>query len=678
MAKYLDNTGLAKLINWIKQSISEIGGSNSTLSLATAETKLPIPKKLFQSVAYSNGKYVAVGDDGITGFSIDGINWTVIETANGLPIKHIYAEEPKFGNAMFYVACSMANCDYSSSDDNMGSYPNWDMDFNWSNGNATLRGKSGVNLNFVGKLNTSRILSSNDGIYLEDEMEKFGAISGTSGYEWFAANGSDRIVAVGYNTSNAICISLITPDFGLPYLGGTKYSLPAKANWTAVAEGTPSGASVYVAVAADSSVGAYSTDKGETWLSMNLPSAEKWKSVAYGNDRFIAVSSESATAAYSSDGINWSSINIPYGESFNSIQFVNDRFIALSNINSVMVYSYDGIEWFQTEYTEMTNREICSAYGNNTMVVFVKNSDVALYSKDGFHWKQTKLPMAECWGKVVYGEPTSGSETRPVFIALPYFYSRCYETNKILRSFDGINWDIMSLPVTGDGVNFVAAYGNGKFVILDGSNNMCLYSTNAADWTTKSVTLNGINLVDMCYHDSNGFYGIAANNSKFVIGNKDATSWSLYSYSNAKWSSIAAGKNSVLAVNEDQDFCYEIIDYPFPTKISMGEIPNFSSVAFGKTSDNTDVFVAVSNTANRIGYMTDSHLNMRFWDMPEGYGPHQEIIFAFDKFIAISANDNSYAYSDDVMNWSNRYETIIDGTGNDVTERVLKALNINK
>jgi hypothetical protein len=53
-----------------------------------------------------------------------------------------------------------------------------------------------------------------------------------------------------------------------------------------------------------SDVVAYSTD-GINWTTATMPSSVEWKSIAYGDGKFVAVAHGNARGAYSEDGINW-------------------------------------------------------------------------------------------------------------------------------------------------------------------------------------------------------------------------------------------------------------------------------------------------------------------------------------------------------------------------------------
>ena len=101
---------------------------------------------------------------------------------------------------------------------------------------------------------------------------------------------------------------------------------------------------------------------GETWTPTDMPSAVHWNSVCYGEskDMFVAVGAYSVEsknrpiAAYSTDGTSWSYIaTSPLSNAYNwrSVCYGNDKFVAVSYDNSGEVsagkiaVSNDGINW---------------------------------------------------------------------------------------------------------------------------------------------------------------------------------------------------------------------------------------------------------------------------------------------------------------------------------------------
>jgi hypothetical protein len=82
-----------------------------------------------------------------------------------------------------------------------------------------------------------------------------------------------------------------------------------------------------------------------TWTAGTLPSSSNWNSIAYGNNRFVAVSNTSGTiAAYSLDGITWAASTLPATAAWTKITYGQGVFLAVSTTTAAAT-SPDGITW---------------------------------------------------------------------------------------------------------------------------------------------------------------------------------------------------------------------------------------------------------------------------------------------------------------------------------------------
>jgi hypothetical protein len=84
----------------------------------------------------------------------------------------------------------------------------------------------------------------------------------------------------------------------------------------------------FVAVSSNSSTAASSTD-GITWTERTLPSSGNWFSVTYGNNTFVAVVYYSTSAASSTDGITWTARTLPSSARWSSVTFGNNTFVTV-------------------------------------------------------------------------------------------------------------------------------------------------------------------------------------------------------------------------------------------------------------------------------------------------------------------------------------------------------------
>lgn len=194
-----------------------------------------------------------------------------------------------------------------------------------------------------------------------------------------------------------------------------------------------------------------------------LPSGSSWSSVAYGNGKFVAMS-KSGVAAYSSDGITWKSTTLP-----------------------------------------VTNIE-CTVYGGGKFVAIPNSNSVFLYSTDGITWK-TSTVSNSYWYSITYGNGK--------FVAVG-------SNNKIAYSADGINWQVITLSYSGDGL-LAVTFGNDKFVAV-GDGTTGVYSEDGVNWAETSVT-NDVNdqFLTIVYGD--GVYIAPIYNSTKLAYSYDGIVW---------------------------------------------------------------------------------------------------------------------------------------------------------
>lgn len=148
------------------------------------------------------------------------------------------------------------------------------------------------------------------------------------------------------------------------------------------------------------------------WIETTMSSISNWRSICYGNGRFVAMDYK-GRGAYSDDGINWFQCDIPVSEYWTSVCYGNGKFIAVSS-NGAKISSTNGISWIvpaitptpgtdptpDTPENSLDLRSVC--YGNGKFVA-VSSSKVAAYSEDGINWTQTTLPTTADWQSVCYG-----------------------------------------------------------------------------------------------------------------------------------------------------------------------------------------------------------------------------------------------------------------------------------
>jgi len=122
---------------------------------------------------------------------------------------------------------------------------------------------------------------------------------------------------------------------------------------------------------------AFSTD-GENWQQINLPVNDNWYSIAYANNKFVAIGS--SEIIYSENGTAWSVASRPSGTSFliaRKIIFSNGKFYIFgANAGPLPNYcliSIDGINWSTLNLTPVYANWSRAATNNENIVILPDN-----------------------------------------------------------------------------------------------------------------------------------------------------------------------------------------------------------------------------------------------------------------------------------------------------------------
>jgi len=250
-------------------------------------------------------------------------------------------------------------------------------------------------------------------------------------------------------------------------VGGT---LPSSSNWRSVTYGDGK----FVAVAERSDKSAYSTD-GINWTETTMPSKANWYSVTYSDGKFVAVAESSDKSAYSTDGINWTASTLPSSARWHSVTYGNGKFVAVAYDSTNAAYSTDGINWTASTLPSSASWRAVT-YGDGKFVaVTTSGSNQSAYSTDGGEtWiRGGNLPKSGYWESVTYGNGK--------FVTVDYYFS-----GKSAYSTDGgETWTASTLPNSGYWES--VTYGDGKFVAVCGYSDKSAYSTDGINWTETII-----------------------------------------------------------------------------------------------------------------------------------------------------------------------------------------------
>ena len=333
--------------------------------------------------------------------------------------------------------------------------------------------------------------------------------SGTYGNGKFVAvsNGSTR---VAYSTDGITWKGSTLPDSTFPS-SSSKY---------AVAYGDGK----FVAIANNSDKVAYSED-GITWTESSLPSSADWRSITYGNDKFVAVA-QSDTVAYSVDGVNWTTSTLSPSTYWSSVTYGNGKFVAVASNSNTAARSEDGITWYS--FALPSSASWCPiTYGNGKFVAVGSNSNTVVYSEDGVTWAKTTLPVSANWKSLAYGEGK--------FVAI------VYSSDTVAYSLDGILWSSVGslcytindylgagVMLNADGCSEKRIYIEDNTILMD--NNMVNGIIESYFATADTIDANTfVEFIDELHYSNtitdaistpNASYGISAvklsNNSVFI------------------------------------------------------------------------------------------------------------------------------------------------------------------
>jgi hypothetical protein len=266
---------------------------------------------------------------------------------------------------------------------------------------------------------------------------------------------------------------------------------------------------------------------GASWTIQNIPIFGYWRSIVFGNGKFVAVGANSDTSIVSSDGNQWEKVKLPWSDDWQSITFGNGIFVAMSQRGGITT-STDGISWVNNFGGLLPGQFSwdCVTFGKG---IFVAVQQSGLYdngrstqfatSNDGLTWTTQTVPSSY-WHSVTFGDGTFVAVSTVDGFALmssdgamwgnqitigPEFsgQSVVYGNGLFVAGFgvwdvgtspDGINWSLQPLPPH---VGYTALFfGGGLFVALSQGVTNEMQSTFATssdgvNWTGRTVPLNG-------------------------------------------------------------------------------------------------------------------------------------------------------------------------------------------
>jgi len=420
---------------------------------------------VFSKIEFIDGKYMAIGYDGLLCTSPDGVIWQKVNMGNGVVDR---LTDITYGEGK-YVIVGITSSDY-----------------------------------------LSRIFTSDDGLNWHESAAITGAALYSAVYgggKFVAAGSADKVmisedgetwVTVATNPMDYAFYSLTYADGRFIGAGGRRHtgvtsaggimSSPDGVTWTlkhtsvnATLWDITCGKGCYVAVGGQSnSWGSRyicSSPDGEVWTERSvageLSSSARLYSVIYDGIRFVAAgattgNSLDAYVATSGDGITWTyqqSAGTP-GFSFVASNAAGTRLVAVGSPGNIYASDDGAHTWIRQ--TVGTTKTLTDAAWSGSVYVAVGYQGTIQSSTDGINWTVRQSNTTNDLNQVEFA---GGS-----FIAVG-------KNGTIVTSIDGINWTVQSSGTT-QGLKAIA-YGAGRFIVTGGSgfNPVMLTSTDGAAWS---------------------------------------------------------------------------------------------------------------------------------------------------------------------------------------------------
>ena len=296
----------------------------STIDQTVWTSRTSATDNAWESVAYGNGIFVAVGATNGVMTSPDGITWTSRVAA----VASAVWEGVTFANGIFVAVgfkSSAPNAIMTSSDGinwtarNSVSIPSDDWnDVTFGNGIFVAVADGG----------TYRVMTSPDGTTWTGRTA-----AATNSWQ-SVTYGNGVFVAVSLDGLNRV----MTSTDGFTW---TARTAAADNSWRSVTYGE----GLFVAVGfSGTSNGVMTSPDGSTWTSRVSAGNNSWRGITYANGLFVAVSTDGVNRVMTSpDGITWTADRAAAANSWRSVTYGNGIFVAVSadgTGNRVMTMPY--------------------------------------------------------------------------------------------------------------------------------------------------------------------------------------------------------------------------------------------------------------------------------------------------------------------------------------------------
>ena len=304
-----------------------------------------------------------------------------------------------------------------------------------------------------------------------------------------AAAATIGVTSVALPTA-ALASSSSPPDPGPdPNLGITWSPVTVNnRSWYSVAHGN----GVWIAVSFDTVAGSQqvmrSTDDAVSWnqTGVTQPTESRWLSIAYSQERWVAVSlDEQRIITSTDDGLTWSEIGTTDGY---TVDGTNDTWtsvapngsgtwvaVANKSSNRNLISTNNGVTWSRGDSG-------ADSSGNLRSVAFGIIEGAEGWVAVGNNWRLRISVNGTTWSDATTmpATPSSPRDIRSVAFGDGRWVA-VGQAGRVLTSTDGANWSVQEIP--GGAVFETVAFGDGIWVALASAGSpIGISSTNGTDW----------------------------------------------------------------------------------------------------------------------------------------------------------------------------------------------------
>jgi len=199
------------------------------------------------------------------------------------------------------------------------------------------------------------------------------------------------------------------------------------------------GNNIYVAVGGTSGVAsAVTSPDGITWTNhsqgqtspiTSLSGSATYSAVCYGagatnssGGTFVAISTGGTVTSISNNGTTWSTGGVmPVNTTWTSVAYGNNRFVAIASGGTYVAYSINyGQTWVQAPAGLPSSQTwVRIRYGQGLFIAIAQGTNVCATSPDGINWTTQVLPSSSNWNGIAFGNPTNSTlGSTPIWAAV--------------------------------------------------------------------------------------------------------------------------------------------------------------------------------------------------------------------------------------------------------------------